>query len=83
MSDSNELYQDRHERYDEECGVEVGNEIGFAVGVVREDRLRVRNQLHRSHLYHTVAHSLTLAKKFDAVHRTTVRNSNSSPTSRS
>ena len=31
--------QDRYERDDEEGRVEVGDEVRFAVGVVREDRL--------------------------------------------
>jgi len=31
--------QDGYQRDDEECGVEVGYEVRFAIGVVREDRL--------------------------------------------
>lgn len=38
--------QDRYERDDEEGRVEVGDEVRFAVGVVREDRLESSVSLH-------------------------------------
>jgi hypothetical protein len=41
---SNLPYQDRYEGNDKERGVQVGDEVRFTVGVVREDRLWARYQ---------------------------------------
>lgn len=74
-------YQDGYQRYNEKCGVEVGHEVRLAVGVVREDSLRKAVSTTSCTSIQS-AITPTLARKLDAVHRNTVRNSNSSPTIR-
>lgn len=74
--------QDRYERDDEEGRVEVGDEVRFAVGVVRKDCLADMVSLHLRSVSQRVTRSLTLARKLETVQRKTVTNKSSKPTER-
>jgi hypothetical protein len=77
--------QDRYEGDDEEGRVEVGDEVRFAVGVVREDRLlKIVSLRSRDVSYRDDARRfyLTLARKLETVQRKTVTNKSSKPTER-
>jgi len=74
-------YQDRYEGDNEERGVQVGDEVWFAVRVVRKDRLRKLQSVLVNHAV-SLKERLTLARKLDTVQRKTVRNKSSMPTRR-
>jgi hypothetical protein len=74
-------YQDRYEGDDEERRVQVGDEVGFAERVVREDRL-CKSQSAQVKCVVSLEERLTLARKLDTVQRKTVRNNSSRPTMR-
>jgi hypothetical protein len=75
--------QDWYEGDDEEGRVEVGDEVRFAVGVVREDRLEHMISLSsRRMCLKGLGDFLTLARKLETVQRKTVTNKSSKPTER-
>ena len=75
--------QDRYEGDNEEGRVEVGYEIRFTVGVVREDRLEHMISLSsRRMCLKGLGEFLTLARKFETVQRKTVTNKSNKPTER-